>query len=103
MLSPNVIPGPAIPGQNRGAPIGEHAMEHAERTRALRRASTPGPCAPAAARAPYQALLTGTFPDLVPVLLPGGARPSFTLAISERTADFARAGVVKDAGGDPDV
>ncbi len=45
----------------------------------------------------------GAFPDPVPVLLPGGARPCFALAISERDADLARAGVVKDAGDDPDV
>jgi cobalt-precorrin-5B (C1)-methyltransferase len=48
-------------------------------------------------------LLTGVFPDPVPVLLPGGARPSFALAIEALGADFARAGVVKDAGDDPDV
>jgi cobalt-precorrin-5B (C1)-methyltransferase len=78
-------------------------MEPAERDRPLRRGWTTGTCAAAAARAAYQALLTGGFPDPVPVLLPGGARPSFALATSERGPDFARAGVVKDAGDDPDV
>jgi cobalt-precorrin-5B (C1)-methyltransferase len=71
--------------------------------RPLRRGWTTGTCAAAASRAAYQALLTGAFPDPVPVLLPGGARPSFALAISERSQDFAEAGVVKDAGDDPDV
>jgi cobalt-precorrin-5B (C1)-methyltransferase len=71
--------------------------------RPLRRGWTTGTCAAAATRAAYQALLTGTFPDPVPVLLPGGARPSFALAITENGSDFARAGVVKDAGDDPDV
>ncbi|MBV8566902.1 MAG: cobalt-precorrin-5B (C(1))-methyltransferase [Methylobacteriaceae bacterium] len=70
---------------------------------ALRRGWTTGTCAAGAARAAYQALLTGTFPDPVPVLLPGGARPEFALALEERGADWARAGIVKDAGDDPDV
>jgi cobalt-precorrin-5B (C1)-methyltransferase len=78
-------------------------MENAKRDRPLRRGWTTGTCAAAASRAAYEALLTGTFPDPVPVLLPGGARPCFVLAIGERGEDFARAGVVKDAGDDPDV
>jgi cobalt-precorrin-5B (C1)-methyltransferase len=69
----------------------------------LRRGWTTGTCAAAAARAAYQALLTGEFPDPVSVLLPGGARPAFALALQERGTDFARAGIVKDAGDDPDV
>jgi cobalt-precorrin-5B (C1)-methyltransferase len=76
-------------------------MDHANRP--LRRGWTTGTCAAAASRAAYQALLTGVFPDPVEVLLPGGARPSFVLATTERGEGFARAGVVKDAGDDPDV
>ena len=75
----------------------------AKRDRPLRRGWTTGTCAAAASRAAYQALLTGAFPDPVDVLLPGGARPSFSLATAARGTDFARAGVVKDAGDDPDV
>ena len=78
-------------------------MKQAGRDRPLRRGWTTGTCAAAASRAAYEALLTGAFPDPVPVLLPSGARPSFALAISERSQDFARAGIVKDAGDDPDV
>jgi cobalt-precorrin-5B (C1)-methyltransferase len=78
-------------------------MEQAERDRPLRRGWTTGTCAAGASRAAYEALLTGVFPDPVPVLLPGGARPLFALAFSERGQDFARAGIVKDAGDDPDV
>ena len=78
-------------------------MEQAERDRPLRRGWTTGTCAAGATRAAYEALLTGVFPDPVPVLLPGGARPLFALAFSERGQDFARAGIVKDAGDDPDV
>jgi len=75
----------------------------AKAERSLRRGWTTGTCAAAASRAAYEALLTGVFPDPVPVILPGGARPSFALAIAESGDDFARAGVVKDAGDDPDV
>jgi cobalt-precorrin-5B (C1)-methyltransferase len=78
-------------------------MQRADLNRPLRRGWTTGTCAAAASRAAYQALLTGAFPDPVPVLLPNGARPSFALAFSEHGPHFARAGVVKDAGDDPDV
>ncbi|HXP30638.1 MAG TPA: cobalt-precorrin-5B (C(1))-methyltransferase [Stellaceae bacterium] len=69
----------------------------------LRRGWTTGACAAAAARAAYAALLTGAFPDPVTIRLPGGEAPSFPLALKERDGDCARAGVVKDAGDDPDV
>src|SRR3954447_9471126 len=78
-------------------------MSQATDTPKLRRGWTTGTCAAAASRAAYQALLTGEFPDPVDVLLPGGARPAFALALQERSGDFARAGIVKDAGDDPDV
>ncbi len=69
----------------------------------LRRGWTTGTCATAAARAAFEALITGHFPDPVPVVLPRGGRPSFALAMQERGDGFARAGIVKDAGDDPDV
>ena len=69
----------------------------------LRRGWTTGTCAAAATRAAYEGWLTGRFPDPVTIGLPGGARPSFPLALAEREADGARAGIVKDAGDDPDV
>jgi cobalt-precorrin-5B (C1)-methyltransferase len=71
--------------------------------RPLRRGWTTGACATAAAKAAYAALLTGEFPDPVGITLPGGERPSFALAIARRDAHSATAGVVKDAGDDPDV
>lgn len=71
--------------------------------RALRRGWTTGACAAAACRAAYTALLTGNFPDPVEIGLPGGQRPRFALAVQERRGTVARAGVVKDAGDDPDV
>lgn len=69
----------------------------------LRRGWTTGACATAAATAAYQALLTGGFPDPVEVLLPGGHRPAFALAVERLAPGQATAGVIKDAGDDPDV
>jgi len=69
----------------------------------LRRGWTTGACAAAAARAAATALLAGRFPDPVTVHLPGGQAPAFPLALRERGEGWARAGVVKDAGDDPDV
>jgi cobalt-precorrin-5B (C1)-methyltransferase len=71
--------------------------------RPLRYGWTTGSCATAAARAAFAALLGGAFPDPVEIVLPDGARVQFALACTERGADFARAGVIKDAGDDPDV
>jgi cobalt-precorrin-5B (C1)-methyltransferase len=70
---------------------------------ALRRGWTTGACAAAATRAAYEALLTGRFPDPVEITLPGGQRPAFALALEECGDGFARTGIVKDAGDDPDV
>ena len=71
--------------------------------RPLRRGWTTGTCATAAAKAAYAALLTGEFPDPVEVTLPSGVRRSFALAVNRKDATSATAGVVKDAGDDPDV
>lgn len=69
----------------------------------LRRGWTTGVCATAAARAAFEALLGHEPEDPVPVTLPGGTRPHFALARLERGPDSATAGIVKDAGDDPDV
>ncbi|MBI3499615.1 MAG: cobalt-precorrin-5B (C(1))-methyltransferase [Proteobacteria bacterium] len=69
----------------------------------LRRGWTTGACATAAARGAYEALVTGRFPDTVTITLPGGERPSFALIRRQRDSDRATAGVIKDAGDDPDV
>ena len=69
----------------------------------LRRGFTTGACATAAARAAVEALLGGRFPDPVTIALPGGGKPSFPLACAELLGPRATAGVVKDAGDDPDV
>ena len=71
--------------------------------RPLRRGWTTGACAAAASKAAYAALLTGDFPDPVEIALPRGERPAFALALTRRDAGSATAGIVKDAGDDPDV
>jgi cobalt-precorrin-5B (C1)-methyltransferase len=75
----------------------------ASQDRPLRYGWTTGACAAAAAKAAYTALLTGEFPDPVEVSLPRGQRPAFSLATTAAGDDSATAGVVKDAGDDPDV
>ena len=69
----------------------------------LRRGWTTGACATAAAKAAFTALLTGEFPDPVTIRLPRGEEPGFALAEQARGEGWASAGVVKDAGDDPDV
>ncbi|QCG91662.1 cobalt-precorrin-5B (C(1))-methyltransferase [Azospirillum sp. TSH100] len=88
----------AAEGAAEGMP--EHATP-------LRRGWTTGTCATAAARAAAEALFGREFPDPVTVTLPGGQTPAFALAVTERgegpDGPWAMAGVVKDAGDDPDV
>ncbi len=69
----------------------------------LRRGWTTGACATAAARAAYEALITGDCPATVEIILPNGSRPSFAVATFERTDAGPKVGVIKDAGDDPDV
>lgn len=69
----------------------------------LRRGWTTGACATAATKAAYTALVSGRFPDPVTITLPKDRRPAFALDGETLGEDFARAGVVKDAGDDPDV
>jgi cobalt-precorrin-5B (C1)-methyltransferase len=69
----------------------------------LRSGWTTGACATAATTAAYTALLTGEFPDPVTITLPRGQTPSFALTVEELGDGQAMAGVVKDAGDDPDV
>jgi len=69
----------------------------------LRRGWTTGACATASVKAAYARLLTGVFPDPVSITLPKGETPSFPLAVRQACESWAAAGIVKDAGDDPDV
>jgi cobalt-precorrin-5B (C1)-methyltransferase len=77
--------------------------EHPSGKANLRKGWTTGACAAAATRAAYEALVCGQFPCTVAITLPGGALPTFALALEELGQGFARAGIIKDAGDDPDV
>jgi cobalt-precorrin-5B (C1)-methyltransferase len=69
----------------------------------LRRGWTTGSCATAAARAAFELLLTGECPATATITLPSGAHVDFAVAMSEAGGMSATAGVIKDAGDDPDV
>jgi len=71
--------------------------------RPLRRGWTTGACATAAAKAAFQALATGVFPDPVTIRLPRGETPAFALCRTSAGEGWASASIVKDAGDDPDV
>ncbi len=78
-------------------------MSEDQTNRPLRYGWTTGSCATAAARAAFTALVTGEFPDPVEIVLPDGARVEFVLAQTSLRDGVAQAGVIKDAGDDPDV
>ncbi len=85
------------------APGDDDAQDGRPADRPLRSGWTTGACAAAAAKAAYMALRDGRFPDAVTITLPGGQQPSFALAQRALGDGEATAGVVKDAGDDPDV
>lgn len=74
-----------------------------QRKKPLRTGWTTGACATAATKAALTALVTGTFPDPVGIILPKGDVPWFPLEIASLGDGYATAGIVKDAGDDPDV
>ena len=69
----------------------------------LRRGWTTGACATAATRAALMGLWGEGRPDRVRITLPGGERPEFEIAHWDQGVDWVEAGVIKDAGDDPDV
>ena len=69
----------------------------------LRTGYSTGACATAASLAACRALLTGKWSESVKITLPRGQTPEFKLETMESGEGWARAGVRKDAGDDPDV
>ena len=69
----------------------------------LRTGWTTGACAAATSKAACMALLSGQFPDPVEITLPAGRKAAFSLAEWSAGEGWACAGIVKDAGDDPDV
>ncbi|MEX0970765.1 MAG: cobalt-precorrin-5B (C(1))-methyltransferase [Paracoccaceae bacterium] len=74
-----------------------------EAPKKLRTGWTTGTCAAAAAKAATQALLGGHFPKTVQITLPKGQQPEFALSMQVLGDGWAQAGIIKDAGDDPDV
>ena len=73
----------------------------------LRFGWTTGTCATAAVNAAYTAMVTGQFPDRVTIITPSGKNADLEVADRANGQDKAgvwfRAGIIKDAGDDPDV
>ena len=69
----------------------------------LKRGWTTGACATAATKSALHALLSGEFLDPVTITLPKGEQPAFPLVLEKRSENSATAGIIKDAGDDPDV
>ena len=73
----------------------------------LRFGWTTGTCATAAVNAAYTAMLTGQFPDRVTIVTPSGKNADLAVSETASGADecgnWFRAGIIKDAGDDPDV
>ena len=73
----------------------------------LRFGWTTGTCATAAVNAAYTAMVTGQFPDRVTIVTPSGKNADLEVAMTEVGKDgrsqWFRAGIIKDAGDDPDV
>ncbi|MFI5643849.1 cobalt-precorrin-5B (C(1))-methyltransferase [Kitasatospora sp. NPDC051705] len=112
-------------GSGAGSGAGAGGRAGQLKSSGLRHGWTTGACATAATKAAYTALLTGEFPDPVVITLPKGQQPAFALAAESlltepatgsravgapprppaaaRSTVGAMAGVVKDAGDDPDV
>lgn len=86
LLSANLAPAPRKP-----------------QDRPLRKGWTTGACAAAAAAAAWRALNSRAFEPTVTITLPRGDTPTFSLATQLLGQDFACAGIIKDAGDDPDV
>ncbi len=83
--------------------MSETPAESETQSAPLRRGWTTGACATAATKAALTALITGEFPDPVSIVLPKGQEPAFPLAFESLGDGYASAGIVKDAGDDPDV
>ncbi|WP_391481887.1 cobalt-precorrin-5B (C(1))-methyltransferase [Nereida sp. NH-UV-3] len=69
----------------------------------LRRGWTTGACATAAVKAALLRLRDGTWGDTVSITLPKGETPVFALETTAVGEGWAEAGIIKDAGDDPDV
>jgi cobalt-precorrin-5B (C1)-methyltransferase len=72
-------------------------------TTELRFGWTTGTCATAATYGAYMALISGEFPQSVIIDTPSGKSADLALSYTDQGKGWAEAGVIKDAGDDPDV
>lgn len=72
-------------------------------TEPLQRGWTTGACATAAVKAALLRLRDGTWEGTVSITLPKGETPVFALETTAVGEGWAEAGIIKDAGDDPDV
>ncbi len=68
----------------------------------LKRGWTTGACATAATKAALQGMW-GAFPTTISITLPRGETPEVAVVNARKSAEWAEAGIIKDAGDDPDV
>ncbi len=78
-------------------------VENTDTDKKLKFGWTTGACATAATKAAFEALITGVFPNAVTITLPKGQIPTFAGTNTKLNAENASAGIIKDAGDDPDV
>ena len=74
-----------------------------DKAKTLRRGWTTGACATAATRAALVGLWSGAVPDKVTIRLPRGEQPEFSVSHHQIGTTWCEAGIIKDAGDDPDV
>ena len=72
-------------------------------TTTLRKGWTTGACATAATKAALLRLWSGAWVEEVEITLPKGEKPRFAVAHRAEGEGWAEAGIIKDAGDDPDV
>ena len=72
-------------------------------TKTLRRGWTTGACATAATKAALMGMWQNDIPTKVEITLPGGQKPTFDVQHQAQGPGWAEAGIIKDAGDDPDV
>ena len=69
----------------------------------LRFGWTTGTCATASVYAAYTAMVTGSFPESVTIDTPSGKTARLSISYTDTDGNAFTAGVIKDAGDDPDV
>jgi cobalt-precorrin-5B (C1)-methyltransferase len=74
-----------------------------EEKKSLRKGFSTGACATAAAKAAWNLSLGKEAGENIDILFPDGIERAMTLEFSKSSGKFFKAGIIKDAGDDPDV